>query len=104
MTLIVRRVPVSKAHDAVILTLNATNTGTGLCRAQQVDCEIKALSPYDDKDVQSMLQEVAEKATGGEGEDHLILDNDIEFAWHGGGRITMHPDNEIEPNETDQFT
>ena len=104
MTLIVRRVPVSKAYDAVILTLNATNTGTGLCRVKQIYWELKVLSPYDDQDVGAMLEEVTEKGTEGEAEDHLILGPDIEFPWHGRGRITMATNNEIEPNETDQFT
>lgn len=104
MTLLVRRVPVSMTYDTLVLTLNATNTGTGLCRVEQVDWEIKVLSPYDDKNVSAMLEEVAEKATKGEEEDHLILDTDIEFPWHRHCRITVFTDNEIEPNETDQFT
>ena len=47
----------SLTFDAVIVTLNARNTGTGLCDINRVHWTIKALSPYDDESIEEMQQE-----------------------------------------------
>ena len=57
MDLRVGRVLVSEKYDLVMVTLRATNTGTGLCRVGHVDWAVKALSPYDDEAVEEMSKE-----------------------------------------------
>ena len=57
MELEVVRAPVSLSYDAVILALNAKNTGTGLCRVDHMIWRLKVVSPYDDETVAELRQE-----------------------------------------------
>ena len=95
MELQVVRVPVSLTFDAVIVTLEAKNTGTGLCRVNEVIWGIKALSPYDDESISQMWEDFANDP-----------DNDLvtEFPWHPVREETVAMRIEIEPNETEQLT
>lgn len=91
------RVPVSLSYDAIIVTLNATNTGTGLCDVDQVEWSIRAVSPYTDNDVDQLVKIFEGRDTDSE---------EIEFPWR---RIELEdrvtPLNiSIEPKETDQTT
>lgn len=96
MELQVVRVPASRAYDAVIVTLNARNTGTGLCEIDRVQWAIKALSPYDDASIEEMQQEF----DGGPNNDL-----DIEFPWRDAKpEATVSLNISIEPNETEQMT
>lgn len=95
MDLQVVRVPASQRYDAVIVTLTAKNTGTGLCRINQVTWRLKVLSPYDDEGIEEIQEEFDEGPN---------TDLDIEFPWHQvrEERVTLKI--EIEPNETEQLT
>ena len=103
MTLLVSRVPVSLTYDAIIVTLNATNTGTGLCRVKQIDWDLKVLSPYDDDIVDDMQTEFLRQPSD---QQEVIPDDDdaIEFPWHRIRSATTAFDLNIEPNETEQTT
>ena len=96
MDLTVERVPVSEKYDAVIVTLNAKNTGTGLCDVDLVHWAIKVLSPYDDEGIEGMQQEFD---TGSD------IAAGIEFPWRDAKpEATVSPNMSIEPNETEQMT
>ena len=95
MDLVIQRAPVSQSYDVVIVTLNATNTGTGLCTVRQVDWTIKVVSPYDDDSIQGMQQEF---------DDHPTDLLEIEFPWHQDKHESTVLDLTIEPNETEQIT
>ena len=66
MDLSVERVPVSLSYDAVIVTLYATNTGTGLCDVDQVEWSIRAVSPYTDNDIEQLMSIFEERDTDSE--------------------------------------
>ncbi len=89
------RTPASLNYDAVVVSLNATNTGTGLCRVDWVRWTLKVVSPYDDGSVEEMQQEFE-----GAPEDK----QDIEFPWHSVREDTVTEGIVIEPNETEQLT
>lgn len=95
MEMEVVRVPASESYDAVIVTLNAKNTGTGLCQIDRVQWALKAVSPYDDESVEEMQRDF-EGATDGE--------QDIEFPWRAVKEETVAEGIVIEPNETEQMT
>ena len=95
MELEVIRVPASLSFDAVIVTLNAKNTGTGLCDVNEVRWTLKALSPYDDEAIEEMRQTFSSEQTDA---------REIEFPWQGVHRESTVLDRMIEPNETEQFT
>ena len=96
MELTVERVPASEKYDAVIVTLNAKNTGTGLCDVDRVHWAIKVLSPYDDESIELMEQEFD---TGPD------IASGIEFPWRDAKpEATVSPNISIEPNETEQMT
>lgn len=95
MDLQVRRIPVSLSYDAIMLTLDAKNTGSGLCDVNQVHWTIKALSPYDDDSVEDMQREFVENPSS---------DQNIEFPWHEVKEETTTLNIRIEPNETEQIT
>ena len=95
MDLQVIRVPASQSYDAVIVTLNAKNTGTGLCQIDQVQWTLKAVSPYDDESVEEMQGDF-EGAPDGE--------QDIEFPWRSVKEETVAEGIVIEPNETEEMT
>ena len=95
MEMQVVRVPASESYDAVIVTLNAKNTGTGLCYVNQVRWQLKALSPYDDDSVAEMQQDF---------EGTPISEQVIEFPWHQVEEALTVKEMVIEPNETEQMT
>ena len=95
MDLQVRRVPASQSYDAVMVALNAKNTGTGLCRVDRVYWTLKALSPYDDESIEEMRLDF-----GSAPED----DRAVEFPWHMLQEEQMAQEVVIEPNETHQMT
>lgn len=95
MELQVVRVPASQSYDAVIVTLNARNTGTGLCYVDQVRWQLKALSPYDDDSVVEMRQDF---------DGTPISEQVIEFPWHQVEEVLTIKEMVIEPNETEQMT
>lgn len=95
MEMQVVRVPASESYDAVIVTLNAKNTGTGLCQIERVQWALKAVSPYDDESIEEMQRDF-EGAPDGE--------QDIEFPWHSVKEETVAEGIVIEPNETEQMT
>ena len=95
MDLQVVRAPASQSYDAVIVTLTARNTGTGLCRVGQVIWHLKALSPYDDESIQEMQSDF-------DGAPSSELD--IEFPWRTVQEARVQEEKVIEPNETEQMT
>ena len=95
MELQVHRVPASQLYDAVVVTLNAKNTGTGLCEIEEVQWSIKAVSPYDDDIVEAMQEEFDKRVNDG---------SEYEFPWHEIKSDSIRCLAGIEPNETEQFT
>ena len=89
------RVPASLTFDAVIVTPKAQNTGTGLCRVNEVIWGLKALSPYDDESIYRMREDFVNDP-----------DNDLatEFPWQPVREETVAMRIEIEPNERRQLT
>ena len=95
MELQVQRVPASQLYDAVIVTLDAKNTGTGLCEIEEVQWSIRVVSPYDDGTVEEMQEEFDERLNDG---------FDYEFPWQEISSDSTKCLAGIEPNETEQFT
>ena len=89
------RVAVSETYDAIIVILNATNTGSGLCEVNEVHWAIQVLSPYDDETAREMIEESGDKE---------VPDQETEFPWNeiGEGRTPLIM--VIEPGETEQMT
>jgi hypothetical protein len=104
MDLRVERVPVSEKYDLVMVTLRATNTGTGLCRIGHVDWGVKALSPYDDEAVEEMLKEYKPETDTPAAEEGTTDPQAIEFPWHEIEQETSSFPISIEPNETEELT
>ena len=104
MDLRLERVPVSEKYDLVMVTLRATNTGTGLCSVGHVDWAVKALSPYEDEAVEEMLKEYKPETDTSAGEESLADPQAIEFPWHGIEQETSSFPFTIEPNETEELT
>ena len=95
MELRVQRVPASQLYDAIVVTLNAQNTGTGLCEIEEVQWSIRVLSPYDDDVVEDMQTEFDARQ-----DDGLVY----EFPWREVKRDATKCIAGIEPNETEQVT
>ena len=95
MDLQVGRVPASQSYDAVIVTLNAKNTGTGLCRVDRVYWTLKALSPYDDESIAEMQQDFDSSPASA---------RSVEFPWHMIQEEQVVQEVVIEPNESHQMT
>lgn len=89
------RVAVSAAYDAIIVILNAANTGSGLCEVEEVHWAIQALSPYDDETATQMIEEFEGKE---------VTDRETEFPWNQVGEGTTSVTMAIEPGETEQMT
>ena len=104
MDLRVGRVLVSEKYDLVMVTLRATNTGTGLCRVGHVDWAVKALSPYDDEAVEEMSKEYKPKTDALAVEGGTTDPQAIEFPWHEIEQETSSFPISIEPNETEELT
>ena len=95
MDLQVQRVPASRLYDAVIVTLDAKNTGTGLCEIEEVQWTVGVISPYDDDTVEEMQSEFDERQGNGQV---------YEFPWREFRRDSTKYVAGIEPNETGQIT
>ena len=104
MELQVERVPVSEQYDLVMVTLKATNTGTGLCRVGHVDWAIKALSPYDDDTIEEMLEEFSLDPNSHQDEEGPSDPQAVEFPWRQVRQETTSFPISIEPMETEQLT
>lgn len=90
----VKRVPASAKYDAVFVSLDARNTGTGLCDVDEVRWSIKAMSPYDDQRIDELTSEFKDK-------ENVV---NVEFGWDALDYRTSLVNLGIEPNETDQMT
>ena len=95
MTLSVERVPVSMTYDVVVASLDAKNTGSGLCTVTDVNWMVVAVSPYDDETVNSLMEEF-----GGATD----LSQEEEFPWYKVAERPVKVDLLIEPGETEQLT
>ena len=95
MELRVQRVPASLLYDAVVVTLDAKNTGTGLCEIEEVQWSIRVMAPYDDDIVVEIQDEFENRPDD---------DSEYEFPWHEVKRDSTKYVVGIEPNETEQFT
>ena len=95
MELQVQRVPTSRLYDAVVVTLDAKNTGTGLCEIEEVQWSIRVVSPYNDDVVLEMQREYDNRPDD---------DGVYEFPWHEVKKDSTKCVAGIEPNETEQVT
>ena len=95
MELQVQRVPTSQLYDAVVVTLNAKNTGTGLCEIEEVQWSVGVVAPYDDYTVEEMQHDFDERP------DESTFDD---FPWHEFKRDSTRYVAGIEPNETGHIT
>ena len=95
MELRVQRVPASLLYDAVVVTLDAKNTGTGLCEIEEVQWSVGVVSPYNDAVVEEMQDEFDNRPRD---------DREYEFPWHEVKRDSTKCIAAIEPNETEQIT
>ena len=95
MELQVQRMPASQHYDAVVVTLNAKNTGTGLCEIEEVQWSVSVVSPYDDETVEEMQYEFDTRPVEGLA---------YEFPWREVRRDSTRYVAGIEPNETGQIT
>ena len=95
MTLSVTRVPISGQYDAIIVTLEAENTGSGLCSVNEIHWAVHALSPYDDETAELMQQEFTDREDSNQ---------ETEFPWHELKAETTKHIITIEPGETEQMT
>ena len=94
MNLTVERVAISKRYDVIVASLEANNTGTGLCTVEELNWMVVAVSPYDDETVDQMVEEF---------ENDTDPTREKELPWH---EITQRPVNVdllIEPGETEQL-
>ena len=90
----VDRVAASAKYDAVFVSLDATNTGTGLCDVEEVRWSVKAMSPYDDDRIDELTSEFKDK-------ENVV---NVEFDWDVLSFRSSLVNLSIEPNETDQMT
>ena len=95
MELRVTRVPVSSQYDVILATLEAKNTGSGLCSVNEIHWAVHAVSPYDDKTTESMEEEFVNRTNS---------DQETEFPWHQLKADTTRHIMTIEPGETEQMT
>lgn len=95
MELQVQRVSASQLYDAIVVTLDAKNTGTGLCEIEEVQWSIRVMSPYNDNVVVEMQNDFDNRPDD---------DEEYRFPWHEVKRDSTNCIVEIEPNETEQIT
>ena len=95
MNLSVERVAISKTYDFIVASLEAQNTGRGLCTVKEVNWMVVAVSPYDDDAVDQMVEEF---------ESDTDLTQEKEFPWHEITKRSVNVDLQIEPGETEQLT
>ena len=98
MTLSVERVPVSMTRDAIFASMVAENTGTGLCEVRDVIWTVVAVSPYDDDDVNQMVNDFTDNSSTG------FTMKEEEFPWHEVARRPVRVNLIIEPGEAEQLT
>ena len=91
----ITRVAVSSEYDAIIIKLEAKNTGSGLCQVNEIHWAVHALSPYDDESAAAMKQEFEQRENN---------DQETEFPWHELKSDTTKHIIAIEPGETEQMT
>ena len=89
------RTPTSLSYDAVMLALNAKNTGTGLCRVDHIIWRLKVVSPYDDETVAELRQEFNDAPDNKQ---------DVEFPWYSVQESWVLEEIVIEPHQTVQMT
>lgn len=94
MNLTVERLPVSQSYDGLMLSLEAQNTGTGLCNIETVHWIVLTLAPYDDETVEDMIKEQ-------EGDKRA---KEPAFPWQrlAGRETSLYMT--IEPGEKEQIT
>ena len=98
MDLQATRVPASQNYHAVVVTLNATNTGTGRCYVTSIRWRLRVLSPYDDDSVVEMQQDFNSTPNS---------EMDVEFPWYEAPDVPdvlTIEDIVVEPRETEQMT
>ena len=95
MSLTLSRLPISESYDVLIATLEAQNTGTGLCKIGEVRWVVLALSPYDDQTVDKMSEEY-------EGASEEIPPS--VFPWRSVREKNVKMEMTIEPSQTEQRT
>ena len=95
MNLSIERVAISKTYDVIVASLEAQNTGRGLCTVKEVNWMVVAVSPYDDETVNLMVEEF-------EGETDRSQEE--EFPWYTVLERPVSVDLLIEPGETEQLT
>ena len=95
MILSVERVPVSMTYDVVVASLEAQNTGSGLCTVKEVNWMVVAVSPYDDETVNLLVEEFERETDRSQEE---------EFPWYKVSERPVKVDLLIEPGETEQLT
>ena len=73
MKLKLERSPTSQKYDFIVATLNAKNTGTGLCSIGRVEWGLSVLSEYDDEVIEEMVQSFDSASENS---------YETEFPWH----------------------
>ena len=94
MTLSVERVVVSEKYDVLVASLEARNTGSGLCTVKEVNWTVATISPYDDETVNEMIVEF----------ENEVDPSKEEFPWHEIVNRSTQVDLLIEPSEKEQLT
>ena len=95
MSLNVDRVVVSQTYDTVIASLDATNTGSGLCEVNRVHWMVLVASPYDDDTIDEILKEFGAATQPG---------RETAFPWRRLEERITHLKMLVEPGETEQMT
>ena len=102
----INRVTISQSYDALVVTVDAKNTGSGLCEVREVEWEAAVLSPYDDDGVEEMLEEFESRDPQTQRQPSTAAESsrEVEFPWHSYERRPIKVDMSIEPGETEQLT
>lgn len=95
MTLSLERVAVRRKRDVIMASLEAENTGSGLCTVREINWMAVAVSPCDDETVGQMEEGFRTDTDQAHGE---------ELAWHGITQRPVRVDMRMEPGETGQLT
>ena len=93
MTLTIKRFPCSLKYDTIAASLEARNSGSGLCTVREVKWAVVVASPYGDETVESMAKDFADDSV----QEEL-------FPWHTLAQRTVPVHLLIEPKETEQLT
>ena len=95
MNLSVERVAISKTYDVIVASLEAQNTGRGLCTVKEMNWTVVAVSPYDDETMNLLVEEFGRETDQSKEE---------EFPWQKISERPVKVDLLIEPGETEQLT